>query len=70
MLESVSFQADEAAQWAAEKEEDERRLKRDRRVLDKQSRALLKLPNRKERSEVGCRTATAQSTPPSAGACC
>ena len=37
------------------KEEDERRLKRDRRVLDKQSRALLKLPNRKERSEVGCR---------------
>lgn len=57
------------AQWAAEKEEDERRLKRDRRVLDKQSRALLKLPNRKERSEVGCRAATALYTCRFAGAC-
>ena len=30
-----------------------RRLKREKRVLEQQSRALLKLPNRKERSEVG-----------------
>lgn len=45
-------QADESAAWERAKEEDERRLKRDRRVLEQQSRALLKLPNRKERSEV------------------
>ena len=47
------MQSDEAAAWVAEKEADQQRLKRHQRVLDKQSRALLKLPNRKERSEVG-----------------
>ena len=45
-------QSGEAAAWEAEKEADSQRLKRHQRVLDKQSRALLKLPNRKERSEV------------------
>ena len=45
-------QKDEAAAWESEKQEDSQRLKRHQRVLDKQSRALLKLPNRKERSEV------------------
>ena len=40
------------AAWEAEKEAEVQRLKRHQRVLDKQSRALLKLPNRKERSEV------------------
>ncbi|KAL0022199.1 hypothetical protein WJX77_005364 [Trebouxia sp. C0004] len=44
--------AEEAASWESEKEADSQRLKRHQRVLDKQSRALLKLPNRKERSEV------------------
>lgn len=46
------MQSDETAAWEAEKEADNQRLKRHQRVLDKQSRALLKLPNRKERSEV------------------
>ena len=40
------------AAWETEKEAEMQRLKRHQRVLDKQSRALLKLPNRKERSEV------------------
>jgi hypothetical protein len=53
-------QADELAAWEARKEEEERRLKRDRRVLEKQGRALLKLPSRKERSEV----AHCSSSPP------
>lgn len=47
-------QSEEAAAWEAGKEADSQRLKRHQRVLDKQSRALLKLPNRKERSEVTC----------------
>lgn len=42
-------QADEAAALVAEREEAERRLQRERRVLDKQGKALLKLPNKKER---------------------
>lgn len=46
------MQSDETAAWEAEKEAENQRLKRHQRVLDKQSRALLKLPNRKERSEV------------------
>lgn len=46
------MQSDETAAWGAEKEAENQRLKRHQRVLDKQSRALLKLPNRKERSEV------------------
>lgn len=49
------MQSDEAAAWEAEKEAESQRLKRHQRVLDKQSRALLKLPNRKERSEVSTR---------------
>lgn len=48
------MQSDEAAAWEADKEAENQRLKRHQRVLDKQSRALLKLPNRKERSEVCC----------------
>lgn len=51
-------QAEEAASWESEKEADSQRLKRHQRVLDKQSRALLKLPNRKERSEVDMTTMT------------
>ena len=51
-------QSDEAAAWEAEKEVENQRLKRHQRVLDKQSRALLKLPNRKERSEVCCHGTT------------
>ena len=46
------LQEEEMAEWETEKEAEMQRLKRHQRVLDKQSRALLKLPNRKERSEV------------------
>lgn len=48
----ANLQEEDAAAWEAEKEAESQRLKRHERVLDKQSRALLKLPNRKERSEV------------------
>ena len=37
---------------AAQREEDGKRLKREKRVLEKQSQALLRLPGRKERHEV------------------
>ncbi len=40
------------AKWEAQRAEDARRLKRDRRELDQQARELLKLPTRKERAEV------------------
>lgn len=43
-------QAEEQARWEAHREAEEGRLRRDRRVLEKQSKALLKLPNKKERS--------------------
>ena len=49
------LQEEELAAWETEKEAEMQRLKRHQRVLDKQSRVLLKLPNRKERSEVGYR---------------
>lgn len=39
-------QGDEAAALAAERQEAERRLTRERRVLDKQSRAIMKLPSK------------------------
>lgn len=38
--------------WEAARDEEARRLKRERRTLDQQMRALLKLPTRKDRSEV------------------
>jgi hypothetical protein len=43
-------------EWEREKDKEVQRLKRDRRILEKQTRTLLKLPTRKERSEVSCRT--------------
>ena len=46
-------QEEQEAQMAAQREEDVKRLKRERRVLEKQSQALLRLPGRKERHEVG-----------------
>ncbi|KAG2445259.1 hypothetical protein HYH02_008727 [Chlamydomonas schloesseri] len=42
--------AEEQARWEAHREAEDGRLRRDRRVLEKQSKALLKLPNKKERS--------------------
>ncbi len=45
-----ALQAEEQARWEANREAEEGRLRRDRRVLEKQSKALLKLPNKKERS--------------------
>ncbi|KAK9815631.1 hypothetical protein WJX72_007152 [[Myrmecia] bisecta] len=53
--EKIAFErrkAEEVAAWEKEREVEAHRLKRDRRVLEKQSRAILKLPNRKERGEV------------------
>ena len=46
-------QEEQEAQMAAQRDEDGKRLKRERRVLEKQSQALLRLPGRKERHEVG-----------------
>ncbi len=46
------MQEEQEAQMAAQWEENGKRLKRERRVLEKQSQALLRLPGRKERSEV------------------
>lgn len=45
-------QADEAAQLEDWRQSENQRLQRERRVLEKQSRALLKLPSKKERSAV------------------
>ncbi|EFJ53183.1 hypothetical protein VOLCADRAFT_86210 [Volvox carteri f. nagariensis] len=42
--------AEEQAKWEAQREAEEGKLRRDRRVLEKQSKALLKLPNKKERT--------------------
>ncbi|GLI66355.1 hypothetical protein VaNZ11_010127 [Volvox africanus] len=41
---------EEQAKWEAQREAEEAKLRRDRRVLEKQSKALLKLPNKKERT--------------------
>eukprot|EP00898_Chlorokybus_atmophyticus_P005685 jgi/Chlat1/6117/Chrsp409S05657 len=38
--------------WEASKQEQLRKLDRDRRLLDKQARELMKIPNKKERSEL------------------
>lgn len=46
------WQAEEQAKWEAEKAAQAARLRRDKLALEKQSRALLKLPTKKERSEV------------------
>ena len=45
-------QDEEAARWEAEKAAQVAKLRRDKLALEKQSRALLKLPTKKERSEV------------------
>ncbi len=45
-------QAEELAQIEAMKMEELRKLQRDRRVLEKQSRALLKLPTKREKEEI------------------
>jgi hypothetical protein len=43
------LQAEEQARWVAQREAEESRLRRERRVLEQQSKAILKLPNKKER---------------------
>lgn len=45
-------QAEELAQIEAMKMEELRKLQRDRRVLDQQSRALLKLPTKRDKEEI------------------
>lgn len=45
-------QAEELAQVEALRAEEQRKLQRDRRVLEKQSRALLKLPTKREKEEI------------------
>jgi hypothetical protein len=46
------MQADEIARLEEWRSSEGQRIQRERRVLEKQSRALLKLPNKKERSLV------------------
>jgi len=45
-------QVDEAAKFEAERAEELRKLQRDRRVLEKQSRAILKMPTKQSKEEV------------------
>jgi hypothetical protein len=45
-------QDEEQAKWEAEKAAQAAKLRRDKLTLEKQSRALLKLPTKAERSEV------------------
>lgn len=45
-------QLEEAAQFEAQRAEELRKLQRDRRVLEKQSRAILKLPTKQSKEEV------------------
>lgn len=47
-------QDEEQAKWEAEKAAQAAKLRRDKLTVEKQSRALLKLPTKKERSEVRC----------------
>ena len=54
-------QAEEMAAWQLAKEEEKKRLQRERAVLSKQSRALLKLPTRKDRAEVRLRRFTSNN---------
>ena len=42
----------EAARFEAERAEELRKLQRDRRVLEKQSRAMMKIPSQREKEEV------------------
>lgn len=49
---TMLLQDAERAALDGAREEESRRLARERRVLDKQSKALLKLPNKKERTAV------------------
>jgi hypothetical protein len=45
-------QVDEAARFESERAEELRKLHRDRRVLEKQRRALLKMPTKQSKEEV------------------
>jgi hypothetical protein len=46
------LQAEEQAGVEAQREEEQRKLARERRVIEQQSRAILKLASKKERSAV------------------
>lgn len=56
-------QAEEMAAWERAKEEERKKLQRERAVLSKQSRAMLKLPTRKDRAEVGLSHFTSNKLP-------
>lgn len=47
-----SDQAEDVAAWEKAREEDRKKLQRDRAVLERQSRALVRLPTKKECAEV------------------
>ncbi|BDA48687.1 probable centromere protein J [Coccomyxa sp. Obi] len=51
-------QAEEMAAWERAKEEEKKKLQRERAVLSKQSRAMLKLPTKKDRAEMEALEAT------------
>lgn len=48
----IVSQLEEAARFEAERAEELRKLQRDRRVLEKQSRAILKMPTKQSKEEV------------------
>lgn len=50
-------QAEEMAAWEKAREEDRKTLQRDRAALERQSKALVRLPTRKEHAEVSPLTA-------------
>ncbi len=54
----AAVQAEEQSRWDAQREAEEAKLRRDRRVLEKQGKALLKLPNKKERTAMEGRPRT------------
>jgi hypothetical protein len=58
------MQAEEAAARKVRAEVERARLARERAVLAQQSRALLKLPSKKERAEVGFQGFRVLCTPP------
>ena len=49
---AMVWQAEETAAWKVRRAEEGRRLERERALLAKQTRALVKLPTKKERAEV------------------
>lgn len=57
-MRAMVLQAEEMATWKAKRAEEGRKLERERATLNRQARALVKLPTKKERAEVRSLTYT------------